>query len=114
TATVNILVLAWAYRRIAEAIRQRDAALTQARKRGTELEQQKDLLGVTLASIGDCVMVTDKNGLITFMNHVAEEVTGWSFEQARGRQTTEVFRILSERSRQPVENPVEKVMKQGG
>jgi PAS domain S-box-containing protein len=114
TAMVNILVLAWAYRRIAEAIRQRDAALTQARKRGTELEQQKDLLGVTLASIGDCVMVTDKNGRITFMNHVAEEVTGWSFEQARGRQTTEVFRILSERSRQRVENPVEKVMKQGG
>ncbi len=106
-------ILAWAYRRITEAFKERDTALGDAHKRGLELQAQKDLLGVTLASIGDGVMVTDKHGRITFMNRVAEELTGWRVEEATGRGILEVFHILNERTRQPVQNPVEKVIEHG-
>lgn len=113
TAVINIMFLIWAYQRIARSVKERDSALAQSFRRGKQLERQKDLLGVTLASIGDCVMVTDKEGRITFMNHVAEKVTGWTFGEAEGRLASDVFRILNEDSRETLENPVEKVMKQG-
>ncbi len=106
-------MLAWAYRRIAEAFQERDDALHEASARSLELQQQKDLLSVTLSSIGDCVLVTDKEGRITFMNPVAEEVTGWKLNEAIGRPTTEVFQILDEHTRAPVESPVEKVLREG-
>ena len=110
---LNILVFAWAYRRIVEALSQRDLALTEAKTRGLQLQQQKDLLAVTLNSIGDCVIVTDTDGRIDFMNPIAENVTGWKLAEARGRATSEVFHIINEHTRQPVEHPVEKVMKHG-
>jgi PAS domain S-box-containing protein len=113
TGLLNILFLWWAYQRITEAIKQKDSALGEAKSRGRELQEQKDLLAVTLASIGDCVMVTDNSGRINFMNRVAEQVTGWTLEEARGRPTAEVFHILNEQTRESVENPVEKVMKHG-
>lgn len=110
---LNVAFLIWAYQRIARALRQRDVALNAAHERGRALQTQKDLLSVTLGSIGDCVMVTDEQGQITFMNAVAERVTGWTFAEARGRPTRDVFQILNEQTREPEENPVEKVMKQG-
>jgi PAS domain S-box-containing protein len=113
TGVINILFLSWAYQRINEALKQRDKALDDANTRGRELQEQKDLLSVTLASIGDCVLVADPVGRITFMNGVAEKVTGWTLDEATGRPTGEVFRILNEQTREPVENPVEKVMKSG-
>ena len=105
-AVLNLGILAWAYRRITESIRDRDRALHEASARSVELQQQKDLLNVTLSSIGDCVLVTDKESRITFMNPVAEEITGWKLKEAIGRPTTEVFRIVNEhtparRSRAP-------------
>jgi PAS domain S-box-containing protein len=110
---LNLTVLAWAYRRIAESIKLRDRALAEAAQRDVELKRQKDLLAVTLASIGDCVIVTDQVGHVTFMNKVAEEVTRWKFHEANGRPASEIFHIVNEETRQPVESPVEKVMKQG-
>ena len=110
---LNIGVLTWGYRRIAEAIGQRDAALYDAQRRGSELQMQKDLLSVTLGSIGDCVMVADETGRITFMNPVAEKVTGWNFGEARNRPAAEVFHILNEQTRAPVESPIQKVIAHG-
>jgi PAS domain S-box-containing protein len=110
---LNVIILLWGYRRITEAIRDRDLALKRASLRGFELQQQKDLLNVTLASIGDCVMVVDKSGRITFMNPVAEQVTGWKLDEAMGRPASDVFKIVNETTREPAENPVEKVMKHG-
>jgi PAS domain S-box-containing protein len=110
---LNLGILVWAYRRIAEALQERDVALHEASSRSLELQQQKDLLSVTLTSIGDCVLVTDKEGRITFMNPVAEEITGWKSKEAMGRPTTEVFRILNEHTRAPVESPVDKVLREG-
>jgi PAS domain S-box-containing protein len=113
TGILNIAFLAWAYRLIAKTLRERDRALAIAHGRGRELEEQKDLLSVTLASIGDCVVVTDGEGRISFMNEVAEHVTGWKFAEARGQPTSAVFRVLNEETRQPVENPVDRVMREG-
>ena len=113
TGILNIAFLAWAYRLISQALRERDLALNVAHGRGRELEEQKDLLSVTLASIGDCVVVTDSEGRINFMNEVAERVTGWRFAEARGQPTDAIFRVLNEETGQLVENPVYRVIREG-
>lgn len=70
-------------------------------------------LRVTLASIGDAVIATDAEGLVTFMNGVAERLTGTLSSKALGRHLDEVFVIANEETREPVESPVSKVMRQG-
>jgi PAS domain S-box-containing protein len=113
TTLLSVGVLIWAYRRISEAMQSRDFALAQAHKRGAELAEQKELLAVTLASIGDCIIVSDEQGRLDFMNKVAEQVTGWTLADARGHSTTEVFNIISEETRATVESPVERVIREG-
>ena len=66
-----------------------------------------------LQSIGDAVIVTDAEGCITHVNPIAEALTGWTLEEALGHPLTSVFRIVSEDTRQVVENPVEKVKRLG-
>src|SRR4051812_12765959 len=77
------------------------------------LRRQSQILEVTLASIGDAVLVTDDQGHITFTNSVASRLTEWPLEQAKGRPLTEVFPIINEHTRKPVENPVSKVLQTG-
>lgn len=83
-----------------------------ARKRA-EMDREFELnrWTTTLRSIGDGVIATDPQGLITFLNPVAEKLTGWSFRDAAGKPLPEVFKILNELTRQPVENPVDKVLR---
>lgn len=77
-----------------------------ARRRAEEaLRKQSDWLRVTLSSIGDAVISTDVEGHVTFMNRVAESLTGWGEAEAMGRSLADVFQIVNEESRQPVENP---------
>ncbi len=68
---------------------------------------------VTLKAIGDAVISTDAAGRVDLLNPVAEAMTGWTEAEARGRQLEEVFRIISEDTRETAENPVEKVQRQG-
>jgi PAS domain S-box-containing protein len=70
-------------------------------------------LGVTLAGIGDAVITTDIEGRVTFLNPVAERVTGWPLGDAMGRLFPDVFHIVSENTRAPAENPIDKVLKSG-
>jgi PAS domain-containing protein len=65
----------------------------------------RERLRTTLASIGDGVIAADTHGRITMMNAVAEQLTGWTIDQARGRPLTEVFRIVNEETRKEVDNP---------
>ncbi|MCZ7648438.1 MAG: PAS domain S-box protein [Planctomycetota bacterium] len=69
--------------------------------------------GVVLRSIGDAVVVTDGQGRVELLNGVAEALTGWSDREARGMPLAEVFRIVNERTRQMVESPVERVLREG-
>ena len=77
------------------------------------LRRQSQILEVTLASIGDAVIVTDARGQVTFLNSVAESVVGWTAESAEGQPLTTVFPIYHERTRRPVENPVSRVLETG-
>ena len=79
-----------------------------------DLVREKELLATTLSSIGDAVIVTDDQGQVTFLNDEAERLTGWSSDEASGRPLNEVFHIINEQTRQPVENPVDKVIRMGG
>lgn len=106
TTGINLLFLAWAFNRIRREMRQREAA-------ATNLARQQRLTAVTLASIGDGVIVTDARGQIVFMNAVAEKLTGWPVAEAARRNCSEVFHIINETTRQTVPNPVEKVLSTG-
>jgi PAS domain S-box-containing protein len=77
------------------------------------LYEQREWLSVTLASIGDAVMTTDDQGRVTFLNGVAQGMTGWAMADAEGQPLEAVFSIVNEQSRKPVENPVEKVLREG-
>ncbi|MBP7495473.1 MAG: PAS domain S-box protein, partial [Spirochaetales bacterium] len=68
---------------------------------------------ITLESIGDAVITTDTECKVEFLNPVAEQLTGWPQEQARGKPLTTVFRIVNEETRRPVENPVSRVLQEG-
>jgi diguanylate cyclase (GGDEF)-like protein/PAS domain S-box-containing protein len=61
---------------------------------------------VTLASIGDAVITTDAAACVTFLNAVAEHLTGWNDMQAKGQPLSEVFRLVDEKTHEPVEDPV--------
>jgi PAS domain S-box-containing protein len=84
------------------------------RKRAQEaLSKSEKWLSTTLSSIGDAVITTDMNGGVTFLNAVAQSLTGWSLEEARGKSMDLVFDIVNKETRRPVENPVKKVFREG-
>lgn len=77
------------------------------------VRQERERFAVTLSSIGDAVIATDPIGQVTFMNKVAQSLTGWSLGDALSKPLDEVFNIVSEQSRRPVENPVTKTLRMG-
>jgi PAS domain S-box-containing protein len=85
-------------------------AMRRARQRASK---RGELLRVTLGSIGDAVLSTDVDGRVTYLNAVAESLTGWKSEDALGHQVAEVFRIVDEKKREPVENPVTRALRDG-
>lgn len=78
-----------------------------------EVEIQRNSLSTTLTSIGDAVIVCDKDGKITLLNPTAEQLTGWSEQQAVGEHLDKVFSIVNETTRKTVESPVSKVLRTG-
>jgi PAS domain S-box-containing protein len=78
-----------------------------------EVRRQRELYRVTLASIGDAVISTDREGQVTFLNAIAATLIGLSPEQINGQKLDQVFRIINERTRQPAENPVKRVLEEG-
>lgn len=75
-----------------------------------KLRENERWLATILKSVGDAVVVTDALGFVKFMNPVAEALTGWSFKDALGRNLKEIFNIVNESTKTPVENPVNKVL----
>ncbi|HEX5069684.1 MAG TPA: PAS domain S-box protein [Vicinamibacterales bacterium] len=77
------------------------------------LIKERELLATTLASIGDAVIVTDTAGRVATLNHRAQALTGWSQDQAAGKDLATVFHIVNEHTRETVENPVHKALRSG-
>lgn len=78
-----------------------------------KLREQHELLQVTIGSIGDAVIATDIEGRINFINPVAEELTGWTMQEAAGKPLEEIFQIVNEETRQAVESPFTAIKRDG-
>ena len=88
SAVLGLGILIWSYRFLKHESAVREAM-------GVDLQRQKDLLEVTLSSIGDAVIVTDNHARITFLNHVAENLTGWTHSEAINQLLTHIFKIMN-------------------
>jgi PAS domain S-box-containing protein len=87
--------------------------ITAQKRAAFELAAQQAWFRITLSSIGDAVVAVDPHGHVTFVNATAERLTGWPEIEAAGRPLHDVFKIINEKTRQPVENPATLVMKLG-
>ena len=79
--------------------------------------QNKTLLGrnwlsEAMQSVEDAVIATDTNGAVTEMNNLAEELTGWSFADSKGKPIDTIFDAINETTHQPIENPINKALKE--
>lgn len=87
-----------------------DPAFVAARRQFDVLQESEQSLGIMLLSIGDGVIATDAQARITFLNPSAQELTGWTLEQALGKPFLEVFRIYNSLTDQPAEDIVQTVL----
>ncbi|AUX20250.1 two-component hybrid sensor and regulator [Sorangium cellulosum] len=90
------------------------ADITQFKQLEADLRVSRTKFSTTLKSIGDAVISTDGSGRIDFMNAMAERLTGWTLEEAQDRRLSEVFRVISEQTRNDLDNPVAEVLHHGG
>ena len=77
------------------------------------LSEERERLAVTLRSIGDGVITTDTKGKVVLLNKVAEELTGWSHQDAAGLPLSKVFKIINQTTRKPCNNPVTLILSTG-
>jgi two-component system, cell cycle sensor histidine kinase and response regulator CckA len=87
--------------------------ITERKRTEEALRQSEERFRTTLYSIGDGVITTDADGAISQMNRVAEALTGWREEDALRRPVEEVFQVVDEETRRPVESPVTQVLERG-
>ncbi|MBG1241690.1 GGDEF domain-containing response regulator [Nostoc sp. NZL] len=78
-----------------------------------KLKQNEQWLTTVLKSIGDAVITSDASGTVTFMNPIAEVMTGWNYSDAFGKEATEVFNITHEKTRVIIESPITQVLQSG-
>ncbi|HSK76004.1 MAG TPA: ATP-binding protein [Thermoanaerobaculia bacterium] len=96
-----------------ERIESLNREIAQRRRAEANLREQRQWLRVTLESIGDAVIATDMEARVSFLNPVAQDLTGWTETEAAGRPLEEVFDIVNEDSRARAESPVRKVLREG-
>jgi PAS domain S-box-containing protein len=87
--------------------------VTDRRRAERELEEQSAWFRVTLASIGDAVVTVDTACRVTYLNPVAEKLTGWARPEAAGRPVGEIMRIVHEGTRDPAVNPIDRALAEG-
>lgn len=104
--SIGLLALAALVLLVDRNLRARQAA-------AAEIMRQRETLRVTLASIGDGVITTDVSGRVIYLNREAETLTGWNSEDAAGHQLEGILTIIHEESRQPVENPATRALREG-
>ena len=96
-----------------ERIDAQNREILRRREAESRLYAEREWLRTTLASIGDAVIATDTEGRVSFINAVAEGLTGWPQSEASGRPLDSVFHIVNEYSREPVSSPVAAVLRHG-
>jgi PAS domain S-box-containing protein len=99
-----------ALRRAKERLEQETAERLRLEERE---KRERQWSHITLASIGDAVITTDADGRVNFMNGIAQSLTGWGLGEATGKPLAEVFHIVNEETHETVENPVERVLREG-
>jgi diguanylate cyclase (GGDEF)-like protein/PAS domain S-box-containing protein len=108
----NLPLLKFFTQMVANVI-ERKRAEEQRQRIERELFQEKELAQVTLQSIGDAVITTDANGKIEYCNSIAENLIGWKCDEVKGLFLSQVFSVFHEETRQPIQNPVERVVQEG-
>ncbi len=81
--------------------------ITQRKYLEQKLYEEKELAMITLQSIGDAVITTDKHGIVESLNPAAEKLTGWTLDHAKGQSVQQVFKVVDEETFEPLPNPVE-------
>ncbi len=90
------------------------SALAGMQNRAQQLvKSHREWLQTTLTSIGDAVIVTDVAGCVTFLNSIAETLTGWTTAEAIGKDIHLIFNIVNQETRLTVDNPIERVLHEG-
>ena len=87
--------------------------ITERKRAEQAIFAEKDRAQVTLQSIGDAVITTDANGRIDYLNPVAERLTGWPLEEARGLPIGTVLQLIDESTRKPVAYTLDRVLQAG-
>ena len=87
--------------------------ISERKRAETAVFQEKEKAQVTLQSIGDAVITTDAEGRIEYLNPVAEDLTGWETREVHGKTLREVFSIVNEATREPLEDPVSRSLREG-
>ncbi len=88
-------------------------SLYQREKAARAVNEQREWLKVTLSSIGDAVIATDTESRVVLLNPIAESLTGWTQSEAEKQPLETVFKIFNEQTRQPVEDPTRRVLREG-
>ncbi len=109
---VLFVLLAFSTMTIRKGTRHRYQLFLELQRSEAQTTEARDWLQVTLGSIGDAVIATDSSGQITFLNRVAESLTGWTSQQAVGMPLQRVFVIHNEETGTEVENPVTKALRE--
>lgn len=89
------------------------SGVTQLRMAQIKIAEQGEQYHVTLTSIGDAVIAVDVQEQVQFMNRVAESLTGWRLDEAAGQRLEDVFKVISELTRKPLESPVSRALRSG-
>jgi PAS domain S-box-containing protein len=113
-ALILALLLAWEIRRLFQKLADTyNLQIKEVKRWGEECYTREQWLNTTLRSIGDAVVAADPDGKVVFMNPVAEQLTGWKEKEADGLPLSSIFLIVNQRTRAPVENPVDTVRQSG-
>jgi diguanylate cyclase (GGDEF)-like protein/PAS domain S-box-containing protein len=87
--------------------------ITDRKRAETQVFEEKERAQVTLQSIGDGVITTDADGIVDYINPVAQDLTGWDMRSARGVHVTDIMMLVNENTRATVDNPVVQCLKEG-
>ncbi len=112
-AVVAALLAWYTYRLFRQLTSAYNRQISDLHRKTEEAYAREQWLSTTLRSIGDAVIACDTDGNVVFMNAVAEQLTGWTEEDAHGLSLHKVFPIFNEDTRAVVENPVDKVRRLG-